>query len=827
MGVPVENGDGTWTIDYDLTVDNVGAAALTYDLTDTLRFGLGVAVVSATVANTTPGSVITNPDWDGLTVLDIVLGQLLAADSSHVYRVTATASIDEQAASATSSDCTLSGTETGTGFRNDTALTYVPGVTGPVTGPTLDADACAPFPLISLAKALDGTPVENGDGTTTVSFDITVTNTGAGAGTYDLTDTLRFGTGVAIVAASAAVANTTPGSITTSATWDGVTDTTVVTDEPIAGSAAHVYRVTVTVTTDPATATTASSDCTLDTGETGTGFRNDSSLVTNGETLDADACAPFAIVSIVKTLVGTPAYDGVGGATIEYDLTVTNSGAGATSYDLTDELQFGVGATVISATIANTTPGTITTDPAWDGLVNLTVVTVEPIAATTTHVYRVTVTATIDSSTATTTSSDCTLDQGETGTGWLNAAGLTVSGVDSGSSDCAPFPILHVTKTVADGPTGLGDGTQSITYTVSVSNTGTADGTYDLDDTLRFGSGVTVVSSTVSNTTPGTISTSNTWDGLTDTRVVTGQVIQPATDHVYSVTAIVSTDPATSTTASSDCTLDQGETGTGLRNDAAMTESGVPVTADACAPFAILTITKTVVGEPVSDTLGNVVVEYDVTVINSGAANGAYDLTDMLRFGADVTVLAATVANTSPGSITTNVNWDGISDTTVVTGEPIAAGTTHVYRVSVTALVGIHASATDSDCTLDPGETGTGLSNTATLGDNGIGTDAAACGVFTLPDPILRIDKTVTQPPTADAQRLYTVRYSITVSNDGRATTYDLSDQLRYGAGVEIQVGVGPEHGPNGHPHGVRLGWQCQPARGGRRAHRRGGGPHL
>ena len=128
------------------------------------------------------------------------------------------------------------------------------------------------------------------------------------------------------------------------------------TDEVIAGSTAHVYRVTATVTTDPDTATTASSDCTLATGETGTGFRNDTSLVTNGETLDADACAPFAIVTMLKDLVGTPAYDGLGGATIEYDLTVTNTGAGATTYDLTDELRFGIGATVLHASVANTSP---------------------------------------------------------------------------------------------------------------------------------------------------------------------------------------------------------------------------------------------------------------------------------------------------------------------------------------------------------------------------------------------------------------------------------------------------------------------------------------
>ena len=116
-----------------------------------------------------------------------------------------------------------------------------------------------------------------------------------------------------------------------------------------------------------------------------------------------------------------------------------------------------------------------------------------------------------------------------------------------------------------------------------------------------------------------------------------------------------------------------------------MTESGVPVTVDACAPFAILTITKTLSGAPVSDTLGNVSVAYDVTVSNSGAADGAYDLTDALDFGADVTIQTATIANTTPGGIVTNPAWDGTTDTSVVTGELIPAGATHVYQVIVTA----------------------------------------------------------------------------------------------------------------------------------------------
>ena len=49
---------------------------------------------------------------------------------------------------------------------------------------------------------------------------------------------------------SAHVSNTTPGSITVNAAWNGVTTTNVVTGQAIAGVTNHVYRVTVRVVVD-------------------------------------------------------------------------------------------------------------------------------------------------------------------------------------------------------------------------------------------------------------------------------------------------------------------------------------------------------------------------------------------------------------------------------------------------------------------------------------------------------------------------------------------------------------------------------------------------
>src|SRR3546814_4378433 len=61
---PTPNGDGTWTITYDLVATNVGAAAGEYDLADELQFGDGIVIESADVV-TVPVGVTDPAGWNG------------------------------------------------------------------------------------------------------------------------------------------------------------------------------------------------------------------------------------------------------------------------------------------------------------------------------------------------------------------------------------------------------------------------------------------------------------------------------------------------------------------------------------------------------------------------------------------------------------------------------------------------------------------------------------------------------------------------------------------------------------------------------------------
>jgi uncharacterized repeat protein (TIGR01451 family) len=780
VGSPVENGDGTTTITYDVVVTNAGNVATTYDLDDVPAFGTGASVVSASVTSA-PAGVTPDPTWNGASNTSIATGIALPVGGAHTYRIAIVARVDARSATAASADCTIDDGEATTGFRNEASAS--------ANGTTVDADACAPFAAVTMTKSLAGTPVENGDGTTTVAYDVTVRNVGAATGRYDLEDHLAFGTGVTV--ASASVANTAPGTITTTAGWNGADTTAIVADQAIGAGATHTYRVTVRVRV-ASTITTAASDCTVDAGEDGTGLLNGATLEVNGVSSADDACAAVPNLSMTKDLVGAPVLEADGTHTLTYDIRVTNSGAGATTYDLADELRFGAGITVTSATVANTAPGDVTVDPAWNGAASSTVATDVAIAGATTdpvvHTYRVTVNARVGG-TATHTSVDCTLADGEDGTGFRNDATVTTNGRDLTDDACAtPGPTqVTMTKNLVGAPVENGDGTLTATYEIAVSNTGSAPGDYDLTDHFRFGTGVTVADATVTNTAPGTITPAADWDGVAATGIVTGQEIGAGVTHRYRVTATVRV-AATITTAASDCTLAAGEAGTGLLNGASLTFENATTSDDACAPVPNLSMTKDLLGPAVDNGDGTHTITYAVTVTNRGAGATTYDLADELRFGAGITVTSATVANTAPGDVAVDPDWDGTDATTVASDVAIAGAATdpvvHTYVVTVTARVGGATTLTDADCTLARGEDGTGFRNDAAVATNGTDLTDDACAT---PGPTTIVMSKTLIGTTGNGDGTLTATYEIAVANTGGAPgTYDLADQLHVGDGVTV-----------------------------------------
>ncbi len=190
---------------------------------------------------------------------------------------------------------------------------------------------------------------------------------------------------------------------------------------------------------------------------------------------------------------------------------------------------------------------------------------------------------------------------------------------------------------------------------------------------------------------------------------------------------------------------------------------------------------------------------YEVTVTNSGAGAGGYDLDDQLAPGEGVSIVGVqSVTSDAPDAVAINEGFDGIDDLRIVTGQPIAgaegASVVHTYIVTVryvAVLSGVEVPAGDS-CTTAEGTPLPGtLNNTATVGWNGLEGEDAECirpGQPTLDKAL------VSANPAGDGQ--WEVVYDLTVGNVGtEATTYDLDDEFLFAQVVTVDsVSVtGPE----------------------------------
>jgi uncharacterized repeat protein (TIGR01451 family) len=168
-GFPVNNGDGTWTIEYDLTVTSESNIPEDYDLEDELDFGDGIVPVTADV--TSDDGVTVNAGWDGVSDIVVATGATIPALGTHTYTVTVTAEVDAEL-DPEAADCTVDDGE-GTGFLNAGSIEFWSG--------TDDDDACAPLPISDVAITKDApfsVDFEPADGPTEFDYEILVENLG-------------------------------------------------------------------------------------------------------------------------------------------------------------------------------------------------------------------------------------------------------------------------------------------------------------------------------------------------------------------------------------------------------------------------------------------------------------------------------------------------------------------------------------------------------------------------------------------------------------------------------------------------------------------------
>ncbi|MFJ2521357.1 hypothetical protein ACIOWF_20510 [Cellulosimicrobium cellulans] len=748
---PTPNGDGTWTIVYDIVAENVGGAAGEYDVFDRLHYGEGIEILDAAIT-TAPDGVETNADWTGLGDETsapenlVASGVELAAGGTHTYQVEVTVQMDEATIDPVNLQCPPPGSGENGGLANSTSLEH--------NGIVVGDDVCASLPLIEFDKSISAGPTPNGDGTWTITYDLVATNTGQAAGVYNLVDRLHYGEGIVVESATVATA---PDGVEPNAGWTGQgeagsQENVVATAVTLEAGATHTYQVQVAVSLDPAVVTPDTLQCPEPgSGETG-GLANAGTLTHNGETQDDDVCATLPLIDITKSLSGAVTQvegeDGV--YDVVYEVTVTNRGPGAGVYDLDDTLAPGEGVTVVGIQdVVTDAPESVGINEGFDGLDDPRIVTGQPIAGAGTgpvvHTYTVTVRYAVDLTEVVIDPSvdACTTPDGGTVAGGLNnVAEVDWNGIPGSDDECVrPGKPTLDKALVSANP--VGDGKWEVVYDLTVGNVGTEATTYDLDDELLFAPVVTVDS--VDVTGPDGVTLNEGFDGDTDQRIATDVSIGGLDDegyapHVYRVTVVATvplqfTDVEDDGTGSPACTVPAGGnlTEQGLNNAATLTdETGGTQTDTDCAPVPSIDITKSMQGDPVQNADGTWTVTYSITASNDGAAAGVYDLTDRLRYGAGITVKTATVTAT-PEGVTASGTWtgqgaEGDPANVVATGVGLPAGATHTYQVQVVASLET-AQVNESTFTCpEPGSAGNGgFANTAGIGHNGLADSAEAC----------------------------------------------------------------------------------------------------
>ena len=795
--------DGNFIVTYSVTVQNTGGSTTIYDLTDTPSFDANVTPLS----NNVSGHVTLSLPGAGPYVL--ATNESIDAGVTHTYdlAIHAQLSIAVLNGETNVSLCAsvTAPSQAGQGLYNEATVVY--GTNDLV----ISDDDCGDVPpVLVLNKDFVSASEPGTDGRFIVTYAITVQNTGGSGTTYDLSDSPAFDPNVT------PLSNNVSGHVTLA--LPGAGPYTLATGEAIGAGVVHVYTQAIhaVLATGVLNGSNTVTNCEEENGQftSGRGLFNEATVIygPSQTTLNDDACGEVPPVLVLnKDFVSASEADTNGNFVVTYTITVENTGGLPGSYDLTDNPSFDGNVTPLS----NNVSGQVTLNLPGSG--PYTLATGEAIAAGATHTYTLMIHAqlSVDVLNGETSVSLCEEEGGgfTPGSGLFNEATVIYGANqttlrDDACGEVPPLLVINKTFVQADDPDVAGQ--FRILYTVTVQNTGGSATSYDLVDTPTFDPNVTPLSNNVSGQVALNI------PGAGPYTLATGEAIAAGATHTYSLEVFAQLSPAIvgGQTNASACVSDQTGflSGSGLYNLAEVTygTNNTQISDDDCGEVpSYLVINKDFVSATEPAPSGLFTVTYTINVQNTGGSTGSYDLQDSPVFDANVTPLSNNVS----GHVV--LALPGAGPYVLATGESIAAGSNHVYTLTVYAQLSLAVLGGDVVLTNCEGQgddftSGRGLYNEAvvTFGENRNVVTNEACGEV---PPLLFLDKDFVSVEGPNVFGEIIATYEIAVYNaGGSAGLYDLVDTPAPDVNVTFTNGAVTGHVSlplsGGGPYNIVLG---------------------
>ena len=646
-GQPVANGDGTYTVTFELTVRNAGSGdVLALQIEDNLNiFGDG-RLISLGVTDVISGSLTPNAAYDGAQDIRLLAGHdrlKHGEEASLRFAVTFTPGAARRV------------------FTNDAAASGVDGQSGEhVSASSWCTFEIAPVPSIALNKALIGDVLDNGDGSRSVSFRVTVSNDGnetlADIQISDLLDI--FGSGQLL-----AVENLASTDLAVNTLYNGITDDRLLTGTDTL-AVGEIGVVSLDLRFDPAAEPGPFVNRAV---TTAVGVHSHGPVTASAEVsfpAGPPPPPPPPAISLTKELIGDVVDNGDGSRSASFRLNVINDGAETLAgVQLEDPLDiFGSGRLVAVENLAgdNLTPG-----PSFDGEGNGRILTgTDTLAAG-------------DSGSVTFT---LRFEPGNEPGPFINRAVATAIGETSNTTVSAEsevsFPVgpppppppiaIFLGKDLVGEVVDNGDGSRSASFSLAVSNTGAESlVNVQLEDPLDFfGAGQLLG---INNLASTRLAINPLFNGTTDSRLLTGADTLAA-DESGSVTFTLRFDPGSE---SGPFTNRAVATGVGEI-------STTPVSDDAVASFPAgppppppppiaIELDKELVGDVLTNADGSRSASFRLVVINVGVeALTDIQLEDSLNIFGSGELLS--VDDLQSDSLQVNPSFDGTTNALLLTG---------------------------------------------------------------------------------------------------------------------------------------------------------------